>query len=384
MPDRAKEAEMSAIAQTSAIKLEKTVSLEQIFRKIECGKTRELLDIFDKWPLDEVRGKVTRRLFDWPHQVYLELAGKVEERIRQLHTDYEDDYWRKLLSWYIANSSTDTATTVAVRAIEFAIAFSEEFNEESVVAKDVSGKLKKVPELYWQVPSMRRFIDKLISGLCFGYSERQWIQAERAIRQIVWVHDITYLPQIERLLGSFQNGVYKLCEREGDEFTFGQNLQFLRDAARILKQAQREQTPDLNVVVGSYLRELAGLTGSVIVRLEYQEESDSAKLKVPMDIVVKLELTDPAEASRLTASKLAFFLERRNIRIRWYGEGFTGTKLLNTGKAVEGYIPPAAQFDDQLQCGFSTFPSRGSNRFWLYFLDDKKEFAKVARYLIVE
>jgi len=378
MPDRAKEAVMFT-TQTPAIELEETVSLEQILGRIERDSAWDLLNIFDRWPLYEIRGKVIRTLLDKPHHVYLQLADGVEERIRQLRTEnYERDYWRGLLSWYIANSLPfDSA--VAVRAIEFAIAFSEEFSEEVEVAKEVSGRLKKTPDLYWKVPSMRRFTDKLTLGLCPEYPIWQWTQVERAIRRIVQVRDITYLPRIENLLNLLKRGVYKLREHEGDEFTFGQNLQFLEDAARVLKQAQQEQEPDLNVAVGSYLREKAGLTGSVIVRLEYQQESDSSKLVVPIEVVVKLELTDPAETL-----KLALILERHHVRIRWYGEGFTGTKILGTGEAIKGYIPPVAQFNDQLQCGFSTFPSRGSNRFWLDFVDDKKEFARVAHYLIIE
>lgn len=378
MPDRAKEAEVSAATQTPAIKLEKTISLRDILERLERDDTWKLLEIFDKLPLEEIRKKIIRRLSDYqPHEVYSEIADGVEERIRQLHVDYrERDYWGGLLSWYIANSPAETA--MAVRAIEFAIDFSEKFNEELTVAKEISGRLKKTPDLYWQAPSMRRFIDKLISGLCFEYSTVEWTQAERAIRRIVQVCDITYLPQIKKLLGLFERGVYKLAQHEGDEFAFGQNLQFLKDAVRILKQAQQEQTPDLNAAVGSYLRERASLAGSVIVRLEYQQENDPSKLTVPVEVVVKLELTDPIEAA-----KLALVLKQCYVRL--WGEGFTGTKILGTDESVKDYFlgPKGAVFNDQFQCGFSTFPSRGSNRFWLYFLDDKKEFAKVARYLII-
>lgn len=370
---------MSAIIQIPTIKLEKTVSLEQIFRKIECGKTWELLDIFDRWPLSEVREKIIQRLSGYrPHQVYDKLADGVEERICQLRVNYDErDYYRGLFSWYIANSPLDGGE--AVRAIEFAIAFSDKFNnEEMTVAKEVFGRLKKTPDLYWQVPSMRCFINKLISGLCFEYSEQQWTQVERAIRRIAQVCDTTYLPCIEGLLVLFKKGAYKLAEREGDEFTFGQNLQLLKDAVEILKQALREQTPDLNMAVGSYLRRQADLTGSVIVRLEYQQESDPAKFTVPMEVVVRLELTDPTEAA-----KLAPILKQCCVRL--WGEGFTGTKILGIDDPVKDYFwgPKGAVFNDQLQCGFSTLPSRGSNRFWLHFLDDKKEFVRVARYLIV-
>ena len=377
MPDRAKEAEVSVATQTPVIKLEKTVNLKDIFEQLERDNTWRLFEIFDRLPLDEIRKRIIRRLSDYrPHEVYSEIADGVEERIRQLRANNERDYWRGLLSWYIANSPDDTA--VAVRAIEFAIAFSDEFGEEWDVAKEVSGRLRKAPGLYWRAPSMRRFIDKLISGLCFEYRERQWTQVERAIRRIVQVCDITYLPQIEKLLSLFEKVVYKLAQHEDDEFAFGQNLQFLRDTARILKQAQKEQMPDLNVAVGSYLRKRAGLTGSVIVRLEYQQESDPAKLMVPVEVVVRLELTDPTEAA-----KLAPVLEQCYVRL--WGEGFTGTKILGTDELVRDYFlgPKGAVFNNQLWCGFSTFPSCGSNRFWLYFYDEKIEFAKVARYLIV-
>ena len=366
---------MSAIAQTPAIKLEKTVDLEKIFEKIKYGSAWELLDIFDKWPLGQVRREVIQRLLDRPHEVYAELADGVEERIRQLRISRESDYWKPLLSWYIASSPPNK---VAVKAIEFAIAFSEEFQGEWEVAKEVSRKLEKDPGLYWEAPSLRCFLDKLISGLRLEYFESQWAQAERAIRRIVRVRDITYLPRIEKLLGLFERGVYKLlAPHEGDEFTFGQNLQFLKDAVRILKQAEREQMPDLNVAVGSYLRERAGLSGSVIVRLEYPQDGNPANPTAPVEIVVKLELTDPAEVA-----KLAPVLKQ--CHVEWYGEGFTGTKLLGADEGVKGVFSRKCTFNDQLQCGFSTSLSRGSNRFWLTFLDGKKEFAKAARYLIVE
>ncbi len=371
---------------------QKTVGLEQIFKEIEHGSTWKLLEIFEQWPMDKVRKRVIQELLKGRNQVNQELADRAEELIRQLRVNNDSDYYRGLLSWYVVDSSLDNedeldneddeTITAAIRAIEFAIAFSEKFNEELTVAKEISEKLKKAPGLYWQVPSMRNFINKLISGLSPEYSVREWTQAERAIRRIARVEDITYLSWIEKLFGSFANGDYKLGKHEDDEFTFGQNLQFLRDAERILNRAQQEQTPDLNMVVGSYLRKRAGLTGSVIVRLEYQQESDPAKLTVPMKIAVKLELTDPSEASKL-ASVL------KQCSIGWYGEGFGGVEILDTGKPVKGYIPPKAQFNDRFQCGFSAFPSRGSNRFWLSFFDKDKdrdlnnEFARVARYLIV-
>lgn len=356
-----------------AIKLEKTVDLEKIFEKINHGSAWELLNIFDKWPLDEIRRRIIRGLLDWPHEIYPELAGELEERIRQLHANHERDYWKGFLSWYIANSPS----RVAVKAIEFAINFSEEFREESEVAKEISGRLKVNPGFYWEVPSLRRFFDALISGLAFEYSLNQWIQVERAIRRIVQVRDTTYFSQVISLFVSFERKVYKLREYEGDEFTFGQNLQFLKDATLILKQAQQKQMPDLSVAIGSYLREQADLAGSVIIRLEYQQESDPAKLMVPVEVIIRLELTDPAEAA-----KLAPILER--CHVEWWGEGFSGTKFLGTGGVSEGcFNPKEAPPDGRFQCGFSTFPSSGSNRFWLTFFDGKREFARVARYLVV-
>lgn len=347
----------------------KTVSLQEILKKAEY----EEFSVFDEWPLEEVRRLCIKSLKDRREVDIASYAEWAESRIRAMSKQGDLTDWTELLSWYIYNSKSEFKG----RALEYAITLAKEKENRyrflGEISKHLAGKIRNEPEVYWYVPSMREFLKTLLSrikltGENTSYMDADWYCAERAIRCIVKVEDIEFLPQIEEILSCHEKeqGKHFSDLDERTNFSRVQRIAFLQEAVRVLLEARKKQMADINIVFGAYLREKAGLLGSVVVRLHCPERIPANQfvylLDKGLEIRLDLELTKPEEEKKLLPVL-------KNHAVDFLGEGFIGSK-----ESSYAYQPQSIErVFEGLSWHILVFPSRGANRFSLTLRSREEE-----------
>lgn len=361
----------------------KAVPFQDLLKEAE----RNPIATFDEWPIKEVRDVCVRKL----EFISLDTAKAewLEKRILMLAKERED-YWEKLLFWYIFSEKW-----LEIRALEFAISLlkEKEVNEASVfkgVSKIVAGKISRDPSLYWYIPSIRDFIQLSLSVLKpkykgdDTYSDSRWYLLERAVRCLLKVEDIGFLPELEGILPPLEKEEMKPFEDVGEhDITRVQHIAFLKEAIEILTRARTAQTPDINLVFGNYLRGKAGLSGSVIARLSHKifcdtVSTDEGEQTQKIEISLSFEPTKPEEGE-----KLLTVLQK--YRLSFDGEGFVwpgGLTYEECDKWAEQFLSHHAYSNhilslekgfEGLGCCFSAYATKGINRFSVELRKGEKE-----------
>ncbi len=370
----------------AAADIRPSVGMEEILREARM----QPLVTFDLYPVVEVRDQCIRTLEvegNWNSGYYLpadteSASGWAERRIYVLR-GLGDPLWKKLLEWYVYHAGTygrgrfDFDEETVVLAIEFAIALAQrERLGQAEAVHAVSSRLRRDSRLYWHAPSMRSFLEWLLSTDETGKNSATewcagWALAETAIRRIVEAEDITFLPRLESLAGVENWEVV----RGSDPFGLAHQSAIISRAVTMLREARERQMPDLSSTVGARLRREAGFWSRVVVGVDWPR-----RVKQGEEVQVRIWFSNPEEITRLA---------RVTPRISVFCE-------------VEGFNPPepktmifrhASVFEQ-----VTLKPTRGNKRFWLTFCLAKKEncckgghvtteieeLAKMAGYIFVE
>ena len=300
----------------------KAVPLQELLQNAE----RDPFTTFDKWPIKEVRDICVKRLGGLYFSLDTAKADWLEERILMLAEEREG-YWENLLSCYIFSSTE----WLDIRALEFAINLLKKEEVNKVVFKGVSkavaGKISRDSYLYWYLPSIKDFIQFSISVMepkykDDHYSDARWYLLERAVRCcLLKVKDIGFLPELQKILSLLEAGEIKPFEDVGGyDITKVQHMAFLKEAIGILTSARAEQTLDINLVFGNYLREKAGLSGSIIAKLSHKIFCDTVPTLTGYGEQQKIEISLNFEPTKLKEKeKVAQTSPGIQSLLRWRG-----------------------------------------------------------------
>lgn len=380
--------------------MEKTASLQRLLEDAQC----EPFDLFEKWPIDEVREaclkKLRRNPYNW---INIKVSADRIEAIIRSALAIEDPRWNELFHWYIrfAGEGECPHAEESVRAVEFAISLSREYKEQPLIsgdtAKAVCNKLKRDPSLYWAAPSIHEFLSSLLLFVSDaggkGYDLTEWGFAERAIRRIVAATDTSFLESIERMYEDHRNGKIFLNKHDAKENIFAsvQNEALFAKARHLLHEARREQTPDLNAAVGMPIRQLSdSIKGSVAVWVQHQP---FVQLKDTAIITVTFSSTYPmADLEALRESLKDVFIELvsdGSILVKYSGADFYHRSFPESPR--KKWLPSSGSgwdtihiggFAKQIAAKIEVQSSQpGRRRIWLTFYKEARELASTALYV---
>lgn len=200
---------------------------------------------FEKRPFFEVRKACLKKISeyglsdewqaDWAEYFIKELNKSEKHEDRGLADD--------LLSLYIFKSSDD----LAVKAIEFAISFEDKIcTKMNLISKLVAGRIKDNPQFYSKIPSLKKFLHKLLDLMIRrkdwadrAYMESDWFAAERAQSMIMRREDRSFFPKINKLISMLESGDI-VPWRFSPEETLHMNLARLYFTREILLKAKKE------------------------------------------------------------------------------------------------------------------------------------------------
>lgn len=173
------------------------------------------LKCFEKWNICEVRWACLERLgkekfsdeysAEWAEYFIKALSGSDVYNDGRLSD--------KLLELYIFRSEADL---LAARAIEFAIQFDKKVStvKTDLVSKLVAGRLKDDPQLYSEIPSLKKFLHGLLDPMLerakwtsHEYTNSDWFLVERAQNIITMARNRSFLPKIRKLIRMLEEKV---------------------------------------------------------------------------------------------------------------------------------------------------------------------------------
>lgn len=364
--------------------LARTLSVQEV---IEIARNGEPFRIFDRFPLREVRAACLEVMKNSPYNATTEeRVGWAEAHLSEL-ARVDDDILEGLLSWYLFT----TPEEFAVRALEFAIRLGRETLSDTLCSKLIAGRLKEKPKLYWLAPSLHKYLKaqfgstRNMVAVGESYSDHAWHLAERAIRRILQVQDVTFLPVIRELEEAHRTGQTRPASDDG--FTAVTHTAILLEALRALTAAKAEQWPDLHATVGEFLRTELGLAGKVHVFLSWGE---SLPKHVEADEVIMLrvrldaQMTD-VERMRRSLNPLLITCSTEGLEIlhvrghvggikdsRWYSVPLE----LDEDLTAEVHVRPEAPGHKRLWLTFEWFTPRGKGK--------KRVLARTAYYVDCE
>lgn len=171
-------------------------------------------ECFEKWNIFEVRVACLKQLNKnkFSDKYFADWAEYFIEKLTELGMHDDRQLSDKLLEWYVFKANDDN---LAARAIEFAIYFDEkEGIKTNFISKLVAGRLGDDPQLYSRVPSLKKFLHKLLDFMIRRvewadreYTDFDWFAAERAQSIIVKKRDRSFLPKISKLIEMLETGV---------------------------------------------------------------------------------------------------------------------------------------------------------------------------------
>jgi len=205
----------------SELKIKKSESFQELLSKIACSYN--LLQIFREHPYEEIRRECLNYMNKYGRFnkndcankfMRSETATEFEEMILSLNNE-GDSIVRDLLACYIFNSESKDKelsgdNSLAIRAIEF---FDKIYSHDCVslglYSKLILGRIKKDPELYWQLPGMHEMMKKLLEFLWRddyykekhyqGYSLDDWNICCRAFKLVHLMGDTSLLSELLKL-----------------------------------------------------------------------------------------------------------------------------------------------------------------------------------------
>lgn len=229
-------------------------------------------EIFEKYPLDEIRKICLKQVWELGFQNTRGIDRSEEldwsEKCAKDLLQQGDPLWKDVLALYVQNTKPYGGTHPEVnkenwenviRSIEFAISLVD-FNEValkdrlSTVAKTVTGKIKDCPpEIYGLVPSLPKFINKLLTNCIIRdpdgtiryachYQNTDWYNIIRALTMLVRCPDASFIPVIEELILLIKQKKLKPFEYDfaPNIATTMSHLVVLNGTRNILKKRQRE------------------------------------------------------------------------------------------------------------------------------------------------
>lgn len=227
----------------------KTVDLERVIEKINSYQyyPRDLVSLFDEYPIFAVRKAILERWLDHPVEVLDWQVDWIEARICDLKTEEGEmhpNFWKELISWYIFG----TKGKLANRAFDFAVGIAKKsylYLYRSDILKIIAGKLDRSPEIYQDIetPSLRLFLESFLVQAYqpnFTIYDSTMVDIKRVVRCAVKVGDWRFLPLVEQVLYKLSN--QRRPERYDfrEEVEFKENLAFLKEAARLLREKTEE------------------------------------------------------------------------------------------------------------------------------------------------
>lgn len=237
--------------------LEKTRSLKEV---IESEVYRDPFSAFVKYNLAEIRRSCLKRISEI-RDIWSFHADWAEAVIPQLQNNYESDYWKELLKWYLDAAERKTSCgeddPTLKRAIEFALSLSRK--EEDLVSKLLARRLKEgnfTIEIYDEMPALKAFFHKLFHNLYWEdsfwrrknstggllrsgeYSDEIWHGARRAIEIVVLAEDFSLIDRLGDVIFLMEEGAIH-SERFTHWSVDDERLGYLIAAERQLRDAKR-------------------------------------------------------------------------------------------------------------------------------------------------
>lgn len=205
------------------------------------------LGCFEKWNIFEVRVACLKQLEKnkFSDEYFADWAEYFIEKLIAQGIHDDRNLSDKLLEWYVFKADDDN---LVVRAIEFAIYFgNKEGFKTNFISKLVAGRLKDDPQLYSRVPSLKKFLHKLLNFMIVRaewenreYTDFDWFAAERAQSIIAKKRDRSFLPKINKLIKMLETGVI-IPSKFSPEETLVMHLARLRFTREKLEGAGEER-----------------------------------------------------------------------------------------------------------------------------------------------
>ena len=353
----------------------KTISPAEIDEAIKASP----FDAFERWELKTIREKcVAEMRHSHPPDTEMDWALTRVERF------YNDPWiFEELLSWFAFCARNNDAVIKALeKAIQIAMTGSPLPSTEVTIAKVVLGKLRNKPGLYWELPAIRPYLQKLLFSIYnefrYPYDEWKWKLTERAIRTIISQKDASFLPDVTKLLVMSKQGKIRPSFLE-DELHQG----LMMKAVELLEKATKDQRDGWHLL-GKCLADMMGQKGEIEGCLTYPKNS----FGIPEEIMVvprpweKIELgIRLAPDDNYSNEDRAFLLKNCLVQI-------TGDGIEAGGRSDVGFRQhfPSNFF---LECGLRP-SSKGLKRIWISFLWNQgitkslKEIVQFARYFSFE
>ena len=200
---------------------------------------------FEKRPFFEVRKACLKKISDYglSDEWHADWAEYFIQELNESEKHEDNVLLDDLLSLYIFKSSDD----LAVRAIEFAILFEDKVcSKMNLISKLVTGRIKDNPQLYSKIPSLKKFLHKLLDLMIRRkewadreYMESDWFAVERVRGMIMRNKDRSFLPKINKLISMLESGDI-VPWRFSPEETLHMNLARLHFTREILLKAKKE------------------------------------------------------------------------------------------------------------------------------------------------
>ena len=259
-------------SQQEELIMEETVSLRQYLESIDNDYlVFSLLCTFVKSPIFEIRQACVKRirvLLGFDYRLQKRDADKLESVIKRLFAmSISNKFAKELLDLYIFAKHRDDVTIE--RAIEFALALMDNYTSGYLLLDDISkavcsrlhdycpnecydrGEIKK--SIFEVLPEVKEMLQNIFDG-AIGYSLLtptvshphkclNFCNVERALKLVVLYrhHDQSFLPVIENLIKMHRERllIFGGVLRK-HSFESAKNVAVLKEAAKLLRQAQRE------------------------------------------------------------------------------------------------------------------------------------------------
>jgi hypothetical protein len=186
------------------------------------------------------------------------VAEWVESFWTRMRAEQGDEYYSdrefasQLLNWYVFHCST---FELSVRALKFVLAHKADLH--SAFEKSIAGRLLMGdgPELYKTIPELRPVVEQMLWDVApwmhrddpdartGEYSDFTWTDTRRALNIILWVEDVSFIGDLDRLRFLFEHKYVKPDDRI-PQLERATHLVQIRELRRILDRLKKRQIAD--------------------------------------------------------------------------------------------------------------------------------------------
>lgn len=317
-----------------------------------------------------------------------------------------------LFQWYVVGSHRGS-NEHRIHALEYACTKILDGSLKSIDANSISKiicrDVKFNKELWYEIPSMRKLILKMLYRICpLGserncYSEKDWMQTARAIECIIQLGDVSYISHLEEISKILRFG--KLTCSYEDFAAQEMHRTFLGKAITVLDENRKTQWPKINDFSGAI--DLIACKLELHCRLKFELYNLSDKsgrdpiwgkitAKAGDQIIILAKISDKFYASKEDCDfreEIDLFMSRFTLNGCAFGpDGLVATPLFPQKNPRKSSWPLNSMFvrkEDEYghlayQAGISIIPANGQNKLEINLCSDNDPIFSGTFYIIGE